>query len=84
MTILLAGSFLAGQALPLAVQARGGPEGQGRGWRFQNQNQSQNKQRLRDGSCQNQNLSRTNPKNNKGNTDPTSKDGTGLGTPSQK
>lgn len=65
ITILLAGSFL---ALPLAVQAKGGPGGQGKGWRFQNQNQVQDRQRLRDGSCQNQTPSQVGSRNRKGNT----------------
>jgi hypothetical protein len=84
MTILVAGSFLAWQAFPLAVQARVGPDGQERGRQYQN------RQRLRDGSCLNQNPFQTGPKNKKGNTnrpgntDQGPKDGTGSGTPSQK
>jgi hypothetical protein len=88
MTILLAGSFLAWQAFPLAVQARVGSEGQERSRQYQN------RQRLLDGSCLNQNPFQTGPKNKKGNTnrpgdgpgntDQGPKDGTGSGTPSQK
>ncbi len=94
ITILLAGSILAILAFPLAVQARGGPDGQGKGWRFQNQNRFQDRQRLRDESCQNRTPSRTESQNKKANTngprDDTGnngqgpRDGTGMGTSSQK
>lgn len=93
LIVFLAGSFLASLPLPLAVQARGGPGGQGGGWRNKNQNQFQNRQRLRDGSCQNQTTSPTGSKtkkertngfgDDKGNTGRSLKDETGSGRSSQ-